>query len=741
MKRLSCCIGFVFGLCVAAVFAEDELPAIVSGVDTSLVMGSPDPLPPMDFERVFPNLRIASPVQPTHSNDGTNRVFVVTQSGVIHVFPNDARVTSAKVFLDIRDRVIRPGGDNGMFAVAFHPRFRDNGEFFVVYGTRARPKATVVSRFHVSDNNSDRADPNSEQRLLQISQPWPDHNAACLAFGPDGYLYISLGDGGYNLQNGNAQDLSTLLGSMLRIDVDHRDQGLNYAIPPDNPFVGVESARDEIWAFGLRAPWRFSFDRLTGDCWLGDNGQVEFEEIDLIKRGENYGWMPREGFHSFDPTSADARGRPAQKKQPQRNAELKRDDDYTDPIIEYDHSKGRSVVGGTVYRGQRLPELIGAYIYGDYANGNIWALRWDGKKVVQNKLVARTRLKISSFGEDEQGELWFSAMDGYIYRLRRAAPQTTSSAKFPELLSQTGLFQSTTNHRLVAGAVPYSVNVPLWSDGAEKDRFVALPELHSVEFHESEPWSFPVGTVFVKTFSIELNQGKPESRRRLETRLLVRNSRAWAGYAYRWNEQQSDAYLLGGAVREIFDVQVQGKVRRQSWYIPSRDDCMICHTRAAGFVLGGNTRQLNRSHAYHGREANQLEALKTANIFKKSPQKATPTLPAWHDWKSQTGTLSERARAYLDVNCSTCHTPPGFTKLDLRWKTPLAQTQTVNRIPEKPRVGPADSKILVPGNADRSELFLRMLHQGTGRMPSIASSEIDHDGLQAIRAWIESLPE
>ncbi len=515
----------------AIVRANDLVPALprFTAVDTSRVMGSPDPLPTMRFERAFPSLRIPRPVMPTHADDGTNRMFVVTQDGLIYVFPNRHDVSRANVFLDIQANVSRPGGDNGMFAVAFHPRFKENGNLFVVYTTRVAPKSTVVSRFSVSSDDPNRADPDSEVEILRIRQPFADHNAACLAFGRDRMLYIAMGDGGYNTSNGNAQDRSTLLGAMLRIDVDHRHGDRLYSIPRDNPFVADGGSRDEIWAYGLRAPWRFSFDRLTGDCWLGDNGQVEFEEINLILPGRNYGWMPREGFHAFDPSRVDPRGRPEKGRIPLRTPEMGRDDGFTDPIIEYDHTQGKSVVGGFVYRGTRLPNLIGAYIYGDYVNGNIWALRWDGKKVLGHKLLARTRLKITSFGEDESGELFFTAFDGHIYQLR-PAKQTTNEEPFPMRLSQTGLFESVDDLKPVKGMIPYSVNVSLWSDRADKERFVALPATNTVKFNEDGHWQFPVGTVFVKTFFLETERGRPATRKRLETRLLVHNPRVWVGY-------------------------------------------------------------------------------------------------------------------------------------------------------------------------------------------------------------------
>ncbi len=540
------------------------------------------------------------------------------------------------------------GGDNGMFAVAFHPQFKSNGEFFVVYTTQAAPKSTVVSRFRISDSDPNQANADSEEEILRIRQPWADHNAACVAFGPDNMLYIALGDGGYNTANGNAQDTSTLLGSMLRIDVDHRENGKAYSIPKDNPFVAnatgtkdAARARHEIWCYGLRAPWRFSFDRVTGDCWLGDNGQVEFEEVNLILPGKNYGWMPREGFHAFDLSNVDPRGRPAPGPIPQRDPETGRTDGFTDPILEYEHTQGKSVVGGIVYWGHQLPQLIGAYIYGDYANGNIWALRRDGGKVVENKLIARTRLKIKSFGEDQAGEMYFTSFDGFVYRLR-PAEQPTIRQRFPATLSETGLFESVRNLIPVGGLIPYSVNVPLWSDHALKQRHIALPAAGRVEFSENGHWLFPVGTVFVKTFLLETHRGNPATRQRLETRLLVHNPRSWAGYTYRWNREQTEALLLGGAASSTLEITTTRGVKEQSWYFPSGSDCMACHTRASGFVLGMNTRQMNREHDYGSGATNQLTAFQHGGVFHNTIPAAAEQLPAWHDWASQSGSLCGR---------------------------------------------------------------------------------------------------
>lgn len=273
-----------------------------------------------------------------------------------------------------------------------------------------------------------------------------------------------------------------------------------------------------------------------------------------------------------------------------------------------------------VYRGRRLPDLIGAYIYGDYVNGNIWALRWDEKSVVEKKLLVRTHLPITSFGEDESGELIFSAFDGYIYQLR-PVEQTTSEEPFPRKLSQTGLFESVLELKPNAGAIPYSINVPLWSDGADKEHFLALPTMNSVTFSDDGHWQFPVGTVFVKTFHMKTADRRPETRRRLETRLLVHNARGWVGYTYRWNEQQTDAVLLAGVVVTTIETNSHTVANNVSWYFPSRSDCMACHTRSSGFVLGVNTRQMNRTGDIGTARENQLVAMARMNIFREPPSK------------------------------------------------------------------------------------------------------------------------
>ncbi len=372
---------------------------------------------PIGTEVAFPKLRIPRPVFLTHAGDGSNRLFVASQYGKIHVFPNDRDVERTEVFLDIESQVVYQDKQNeeGLLGLAFHPNYKENGQFFVYYTTTDAPHTSVISRFRVSKEDPNRADPKSEEELLRIPQPFWNHNGGTLVFGPDGYLYIALGDGGSaNDPLNNGQNLGTLLGSILRIDVDGKQDGKNYAIPADNPFVNQEGAQPEIWAYGLRNVWRMSFDSKTGRCWAGDVGQNLWEEINLIVKGGNYGWRLREGMHAFNPQ---------QKPEPGTTAPSEPPPGLIDPIWEYHHDIGKSITGGEVYRGSRLPELQGLYLYGDYVSGLVWALRYDPRqeRVVANHPLQTNKLPVVTFGSDEQGEVYYTTVlgGGIIYRFTR----------------------------------------------------------------------------------------------------------------------------------------------------------------------------------------------------------------------------------------------------------------------------------------------------------------------------------
>ncbi len=369
-------------------------------------------LPARALRQVFAANAFVQPLYLTHAGDGSDRIFVVGKKGRIKVMPNrdDAVATE---FLDLRDRV-NDGGDGGLVGMAFHPEHGTNGLFYVFYthGTESSQGVFIsrVSEFRVS------ADPNvadaaSERLVWEEWQPATNHNGGQLAFGPDNMLYIGLGDGGdSNDRFQNGQDPTTWLAAILRIDVDARTGDLPYGIPPDNPFVGnSQDWREEIWAYGLRIPWRFSFDRKSGLLWAGDVGQGLWEEIDIVEKGANYGWNTMEGAHCFSPpTDCDPTG-------------------LAMPVLDYGRSEGYSVTGGYVYRGARLGGLYGVYIYGDFVKKRIWGLRYEEGEVLSNDLIATCPSSISSFGEDESGEVYIVGFEGPIYVFERL-PGATPTA-------------------------------------------------------------------------------------------------------------------------------------------------------------------------------------------------------------------------------------------------------------------------------------------------------------------------
>ncbi len=374
----------------------------------SCVVNAQQSLSSYKLHDAFPHLSFDNPLDIQHAGDDTNRLFVVSQGGLIHVFENTPEVKSAKVFLDIRDKVIA-GGELGLLGLAFHPDYEKNGYFYVNY-TAPKPLRTLIARYSVSANNPDSADKKSERVLFYINQPYPNHNGGQIAFGPDGYFYIAVGDGGAagDPQN-NGQNKSSLLGKLLRIDVDCASGKKSYCIPPDNPFAGnTHGYKEEIYAYGLRNPWRFSFDPVTGWLWAGDVGQNLWEEIDVVEKGKNYGWRIMEGNHCYKSSSCDTTG-------------------LVLPIWEYGHDEqgGCSVTGGYVYRGKKFPELYGKYLYGDYCTGRVWTITYDGINPAVNSLLLKEDINISSFGVDKDNEIYLCDLKGKIYKLAVHVPKPT----------------------------------------------------------------------------------------------------------------------------------------------------------------------------------------------------------------------------------------------------------------------------------------------------------------------------
>lgn len=394
----------------------------------------------LDLEAAFPNLSFSRPVDIQHAGDGSDRIFVVEQnSGRILVFENNQAVTSSSTFLDLDG--INTGGEEGLLGLAFHPDYENNGHFFVYYSASG-PRRSVISRFSVDANNANLADPSSELVILEVNQPYSNHNGGQLAFSPlDGFLYIGLGDGGDGGDPGeHGENPKTLLGSFLRIDVNNSSEAERYAIPDDNPFVGNEDGfREEIFAYGLRNPWRFSIDPETGDIWAGDVGQGSREEIDLIEKGVNYGWDIMEASLCFEP----------------RN-----DCDTTDlrlPVWEYGRSLGVSVTGGHVYRGTRVPEIAGKYIYGDFATGRIWALTRTDTDTT-NVEIATASFNIPAFGVSEGGDLYIADYNGNLFRFVETQPTGNDTPYLPQSLHKLGV--NFPNPTTGSTTIPFSLATP-----------------------------------------------------------------------------------------------------------------------------------------------------------------------------------------------------------------------------------------------------------------------------------------
>jgi uncharacterized repeat protein (TIGR03806 family) len=606
--------------------------------------------------------------------------------------------------------------------------------------------------------NPNLADPNSEKVILQMPDDAGNHNGGDVHFGPDGYLYVSLGDeGSQNDSLNNSQLINRDFWSgIIRIDVNVNpadyDNPSNpnlrpnfhpaivlesgnprYKVPADNPWVGATtfngapvvptSVRTEFHAVGLRNPWRFSFDPATGDLWCGDVGGGAWEEINIITRGGNYGWAFREGNENG----------------PKWNARPSGWAGAVAPVYAYAHGsgqfQGRSVTGGVRYRGNRIPSLTGKYVFADHVSGNIWSLDPATTPVTVERITGEGN--IAGFGVDpSNGDVLLADLDGQIRRLR----SETLDTGFPGTLAATGLFADVASLTPGAGLVEYEVNLPFWSDHARKRRWFGLPDLVSkIGYQQEGSWDTPAGMVWVKHFDLETTRNNPATAKRLETRVFVRNATGAYGVSYRWNDEGTSA-TLADAGGEEFDLTIQddGSVSTQRWRIPSRSECMTCHSPQAGHSLSFATRQLNREGQIGNRTGNFLQLLSDAGYL--DGLTGSPTLIPRHPAVDDTTySLESRARAYLDVNCSYCHKPGGTapTAFDTRVETPLFSTRLVDAVANA-GLQPLD-RLLVPGRQDRSIIVHRTAARNSySRMPPLASNVTDEQGVQLLIDWIQN---
>lgn len=667
----------------------------------------------------FTNLSFTVPVALLQAPGDNSRWFVVQQNGIVRQF-SGTNPASASTYLDISSitSVLLTGSEAGLLGMAFHPDYPNDNRVFLSFTTGdGDDTVSRISSFTSSDGGAT-LNAASESILLTIDKLHDNHNGGQIAFGPDGYLYMGMGDGGGGGDpGGNGQRLTTMLGKMLRIDVDN---GAPYAIPPSNPFAGnprcpaagrATGECPEIFAWGFRNPWRWSFDRVTGDLWVGDVGQGAWEEVDLVTLGGNYGWRCREGAHDFNTS-----GTPGCSSAP-----------LIDPVSEYNHSVGGVVTGGYVYRGSRNTALVGRNIFGDFQSGRIYA--WIAENATQPReptLLLDTDLNISSFGEGNDGELYVINYGGTLHRIEFEATGVIDTA--PRLLSNTGCVSSSDPKQPATGLIPYAINAPFWSDGADKDRWLALPDNQNIAVQTDGDWTFPNGTVLMKNFRL--------GTRLIETRLFMRHpDGVWGGFTYEWNAEQTQATLLeGGAVRDL------GGGR--SWIFPSEGQCIECHTQAAGSALGLETAQLNRSFTYPqtNRTANELTTLNHIGMLTPAivDAAAQPSMP---DPSNSSAPLGDRARAYLHTNCSQCHRPGGGTQsnMDLRYTTSLIGTNACNAPPQSDLGLGANARLIAPGSSSNSLVTYRMNRRDSAGMPPLGSNTVDTAGVTLISQWIDGL--
>ena len=635
-----------------------------------------------------------------------NYFFAITRGGRLVRFDNDPNVSNTTLVLDISSKVNDLGSEGGLLGFAFHPQVANNRAVYLSYTTTGGGSAgqSIVSRFTLSSDFST-IDPASERQVLQVDQPFPNHNGGDIHFGPDGYLYFGLGDGGSaNDPDGNGQNTNTLLGSMLRIDVDPTtNMPPFYSIPPDNPFA-VSGGLPEIYAYGLRNPFRWSFDPATGVLWLADVGQSAREEVDQITKGGNYGWDLMEGnICRISDCSA-----------------------FIAPIHDYDRTVGTSITGGYIYRGTDVPTLDGAYVFGDFGSGRIWTLTPSGSSFTRTQ-VATPSGSIISFAQDNAGEVYVLLgfpNDGRSIR-KVAAGTGGPGSNIPTLLSATGCFDSSNPAQPDAGLIAYDVINPLWSDGAVKQRWMALPNGATVGLDMQGDFDFPVGTILAKHFA---NAGIM-----IETRLLMLHQTGWAGYSYKWRGDQSDADLLPGADDDT--------VAGLDWHFPSGAECRQCHTPVKNFALGPEVLQLNHDFTYPstGRTANQVFTLNSIGVFSTSvsPALGNARLFALDDVSTS---LESRVKSYLHSNCSNCHQPGGTggTNMDFRFQTPLSNMNICNVAPQDD-LGIAGAQRIAPGSPGQSIILERMQRLDQNRMPPLASNVVDAQAVSVFTDWINSL--
>ena len=722
---LTCIACMVCSTTMPRVHGQEPASTRLAPWTASKVKGSPDPPLPYKVTRVFENVELDLPTDVTWLPSAQK--WIATQNGgKLVAFENDPINATVKPFLNLSDACGEPVGN--AFAVVFHPDLQNQPWCFVTFVTNPRdPHGVHLGRFKVIDPTGPTVDPSS----LEVLVSWSSlgHVGASMRFGPDGMLYFSTGDGQRPYPpdaDNTGQDLSDLQASILRIDVNDPTPDQPYRIPTDNPFVGQKNVREEIWAFGLRNPWKIAFDPNHGDLLAADVGWEMREMIHRILPGRNHGWSIMEGSQSV--------------KQDQPTIPI------TPPLFEHTHVDSRSISGGHFWQSDRIPELMGAYIYGDWMTGKVSALKHEGDRVIWQKELVDTPLQVISFMLDPTGEVLVLAYDGTILRLE---PNTEAAnpTPFPKRLSETGLFADVEKLQPTRGVVEYEISAHHWADGTHSRQWIAVPGSEQLALFQADDWKtgdtagrfdFPPDTVLAKTVSYFAVEGDPESERHIETQLLHRYDDDWRAYNYIWNEAQSDAILQEDVATErklvIKDLTATGGSRSQTWHHSSRSECLLCHIWAAGTVHAFWPEQL--SIDFEG--SSQLSRLARLGMFKEEILARQPIASP----DDATEPLESRARSYLALNCSTCHRPQGGGTANFNFDLTksLEANNYVDAIPAQGTFEIEDARVVAPGDPLRSVLLYRTLKSGRGHMPQFGSNVIDRQGIRLLRDWIQSIP-
>lgn len=701
------------------------LPALASAElwTTSRIQGSPEPPHAFVSERVFADIALSN-VTDMVPAPGLSQWLIAENGGKVWCVPNDLKAAKADVVIDMK--ALHPGCDH-VYGLAFHPQFGANKQIFITYTNGdKKDDGSRLSRFKVVQEKPLMIDPKSEEILIT----WLSggHNGAAIAFGPDGMLYLSTGDA--EVPNpadprNTGQDISDLLSSILRLDVDHASAGRPYAVPHDNPFVQTTGARPEVWAYGLRNPWKISFDTKNGTLWCGDVGWQEWENIYQIKRGGNYGWAAMEGINVLD---MKRKGGPSP---------------ITPPVVTHSHAEAASITGGFVYHGKMLPELQGAYVYADYETGKIWALWHDGAQITRHEEIADTPFAVVTFAQGEDGELLFAhyGSPGSVHRLVRN-PAAGRPVTFPHKLSETGLFSDVVKQVPSPGVLPFNIQAPMWADGASARRFIGMvaggggiDTKVSIDKKTGRPkgkMTWPKNAVLAKTLSLEMKQGDAASVMNIETQLLHFDGEAWNAYSYRWNDSGTDAELViaAGAERklDLAGNKFPGGRHRYDYRFHSRAECLRCHNSWGDFAMSFNPQQLTDPAALMAAGCYDAEFMKGSNARLVNP----------HDEKNE---LEIRARSWLHANCASCHREHGGGSVPLmvNAEMPTSEIRALDEKLTRGDFGMSDARVIVPGLPGSSVLLHRIAKSGAGHMPMIGAREVDVQGLQLLANWVRSL--